>query len=105
LALKRRRFTRAFTLQVVRELEAGKPTAQAAREYQMHPTRILRWRQEHRRYAEQAFVGNGRLPKDAARIAALERLIGQLPMETALLQKALLRLEAHSWERAASGGT
>jgi hypothetical protein len=30
LALKRRRFTREFTLQVVRELEAGKTPAQAA---------------------------------------------------------------------------
>jgi transposase len=105
LALKRRRFTREFKLQVVREIEAGKPTAQAAREYQTHPTLILRWRQEHLRYAEQAFMGNGRLHKDEARIAELERMIGQLTMENALLKKALLRLEAHSRERAASGGS
>ncbi len=105
MALRRRRFTREFKLQVVREIEAGKPTAQAAREYQIHPTLILRWRQEHLRYAEQAFMGNGRLHKDEARIAELERMIGQLTMENALLKKALLRLEAHSRERAASGGT
>jgi transposase len=105
LALKRRRFTREFKLQVVREVEAGKPLAQAAREHQIHPTLILRWRQEHLRYAERAFTGNGRLYKEEARIAELERMIGQLTMENALLKKALLRLEAQSRERAASGGS
>jgi len=68
----------------VREIEAGKSTAQAGREYQRHPTLILRWRQEHLRYAEQALMGNGRLQKDEARIAELERMIGQLTMENTL---------------------
>lgn len=31
MALKRRHFTKELKLQVVREIEAGKPTAQAAR--------------------------------------------------------------------------
>ena len=104
MALKRRRFSREFKLQIVREIEAGKPPAQAAREYQIHPTLILRWRQEHLRYAERAFTGNGRLHRDEARIAELERMIGQLTMENALLKKALLRLEAQARDRAASGG-
>jgi transposase len=105
LALKRRRFSREFKRQIVRELEAGKPPAQAAREYQIHPTLALRWRQEHLRYAERALMGNGRLHTDEARIAELERMIGQLTREKALLNKALLRLEAQARERAASGGT
>ena len=105
MALKRRRFTREFKLQVVREVEAGKSPAQAAREHQVHPTLIIRWRKEHLQYAERAFTGNGRLYKDEARTAELERMIGQLTMENALLKKALLRLEAHSRERAASGGS
>jgi len=104
LALKRRRFSREFTRQVVREIEAGKPPAQAAREYQIHPTLVLRWRQEHLRYAERALMGNGRRHQDEARIAELERLIGQLTMEHALLKKALRRLDAQARERAASGG-
>lgn len=104
MALKRRRFTREFKRQIVREIEAGKPPAQAAREYQIHPTLVLRWRQEHLRYAERAFMGNGCLQKDEARIAELERMIGQLTMENALLKKALLRLKAHARDRAASGG-
>ncbi len=104
MALKRRRFTREFKRQVVREVEAGKSPAQAAREYQVHPTLIVRWRQEHLPYAEQAFTGNGRLFKDEARSAELERLLGQLTMENALLKKALLRLEAQCQERADRGG-
>jgi transposase len=104
LALKRRRFTREFKLQVVRELEAGKTSAQAAREYQVHPTVIVRWRQEHLQYAERAFTGNGHQYKDGARIAELERMVGQLPMENALLKKALLRLEAQCQKRSGAGG-
>jgi transposase len=69
LALKRRRFTREFKRQVVREVEAGKTPAQAAREYQVHPTLIVRWQKEHLQYAERAFLGNGRLYKEEARIA------------------------------------
>jgi transposase len=84
LALKRRRFTREFTLQMVREVAAGKPPAQAAREYQGHPTLILRWCTEHLQYAERAFTGTGRLSKEEARIAELERLLGQLTLENAL---------------------
>jgi transposase len=104
LALKRRRFTREFTLQVVRQVEAGKPPAQAAREYQVHPTRIVRWCNAHLQHAERAFLGHGHVYKEEARTAELERLLGQLTLENALLQKALLRLEARCRERASTGG-
>jgi transposase len=69
LPLKRRRFTREFKLQVGREVEEGKTPAQAAREYQVHPTRLIRWQKEPLQYAERAFTGNGRVYKDEARIA------------------------------------
>jgi transposase len=105
LVLNRHRLTRACKLQVVRELEAGKLPAQAVREYQIHPTMLVRWRKEHLQYAERAFTGNGRLYKDDARVAELERMIGQLTMEHALLTKALLRLEAQSRERSGPGGS
>ena len=36
-------------------VEVGKPVAQAAREDEIHPAQITKWRQLHRRYAEQAF--------------------------------------------------
>ena len=105
MALKRRHFTREFKLQVVRELEAGKTPAQAAREYPVHPTVLVRWRKEHLQYAERALTGNGRLYKDEARIAELERMIGQLTMENTLVKKALRRLEAQSRERPGPAGS
>jgi transposase len=93
MALKRRQFTRDFKLQVLREIEAGKSVAQTSREHQLHPTLISKWQKQHSQYAEQAFAGNGHIYKDEARIAELERMIGQLTMENTLLKKALLRLE------------
>ena len=84
MALKRRRFTRAFTRQVVRELEAGKTPAQAAREYQVPPPVLVRWRKEHRQYAARAFTGHGHLYTEEARVAELERMVGQLTLANAL---------------------
>jgi len=104
VGLKRRKFTRELKLQVVREVEAGKLIAQAAREYDIHPTQITKWRQLHRQYAEQAFAGNGHTYRDEARTAELERMVGQLTMENALLKKALLRLEGSRDTRSKSGG-
>ena len=93
MALKRRRFTREFKLRVVREVEAGKSIAQAAREHEVHPHLITRWRSEFGKYAEKAFAGNGNRYKDEARVAELERMVGRLAMENEFLKKVLSRLE------------
>lgn len=93
MGLKRRQFTRELKVQVLREIEGGKPVGQAARQHQIHPTLINRWQKEHREYGERAFAGHGQRYHDEARIAELERMIGQLTMENALLKKALRRLE------------
>jgi len=95
MALKRRRFTRDFKLQVLREVEAGKSIAQAAREHELHPNLITRWRSLQTQYAQQAFAGNGNHYKQEARIAELERLVGRLTLENDFLKKALSHLEAH----------
>jgi transposase len=92
----RRKFTREFKVMVVREVEAGKTVAQAAREHQVHPTQIDQWRRDLRRYGERAFAGNGRAYTDEARTAALERKVGQLAMENDLLKKALAALETRA---------
>jgi transposase-like protein len=57
LALKRRRFTREFKLQVLREIEPRKTLAQDAREHQIHPNLITRCRSLHTHYSEHAFAG------------------------------------------------
>lgn len=93
MSVHRRTFTREFKLQVLREIAAGKPLAQAAREHEVHPTVLHRWRRQLASNPEHAFPGQGKAQRDESRIAELERLLGQMSLENALLKKALLRLE------------
>jgi len=43
-----RRYDREFKISVMAELESGKPVAQIAREYGIHPSLPSRWRDEIR---------------------------------------------------------
>ena len=80
----------------MREIEAGKPVAVAAREHQLHPNLIYRWRRTYRDSGAKAFAAGGgdSAPCAAAKIAELERLIGQLTIENSFLKNVLARLEA-----------
>lgn len=89
----RRKFSREFKLQVLREIAAGKKVAQAAREHQIGPGLISRWQKQQAQYGERSFAGAGQTYTDSAQIAELERKVGQLTMENDLLKKALSRLE------------
>lgn len=99
MALARRQFTREFKLQVLRELEAGKTLAQAAREHQVHAGTIIGWRKSYEKHADQAFPGNGKSQSQDAKIAELERKVGQLTMENDLLKKVLTQLDARASTR------
>jgi transposase len=90
MGLKRRVFNKAFKEQVLLEVKSGKSLAQVARERQLHPVLICKWRRQFEQYGEQAFAGHGKAYTDEAQIAALERKIGQLTMENDLLKKALV---------------
>ena len=89
MGLRRRRFTKEFKLQIVREVLAGKSLAQAAREHQVLPASIVAWRKTVEAYPESAFQGNGNSYTGEAKIAELERMVGQQAMEIALLKKVL----------------
>ena len=103
MAANRRHHTKEFKLRVLREVEAGKSIAQASREHQVHPTLITKWRAALQKHPESAFAGNGNAYTYEARIAELERLIGQLTIENSVLKKALSRLEARPASRIVSG--
>jgi transposase len=85
----RRRYDRAFKISVVAELESGKPLAQIAREHSIHPGLPSWWREELAENPEKAFSGNGNQYKDPARIAELERLLGQAHAENRAFKKSL----------------
>lgn len=101
--LKKRQFTRDFKLTVVQQVEAGKRVAEVARMYEVTPGMVWRWHREARGNPEGAFTRQRQTPTES-REAELERMIGQLTMENALLKKALLRLEEQRLERSAITG-
>jgi len=90
----RRTFSRELKLQVLGEIEAGTSIAEAARTHNVHPETIRVWRKTERKYGDRAFVGNGRAYTDEARIAQLERALGQATLEIAMLKKTLTVLRA-----------
>ena len=104
MALKRRQFTREFKLQVVREVDAGKPMAQVARQHQLNPT-VAKWRKQLRQYPQTAFAGHGHAYTDEARVAELERIVGRLTMENDLLKKALALLDEQASSKTKNGAS
>ena len=85
----RRVFTKEFKLSVLRDVDAGTSVAEAARIHDVHPETIRLWKRTFRKYGERSFAGNGRAYGDEAKIAQLERALGQMTLENSLLKKAL----------------
>lgn len=104
MALRRRQFSRDFKVQIVRELEAGKTLAQAAREHQINPGTLVAWRKQLENYGDEAFAGNGNAYTAEARIAELERALGQAALEIAVLKRALSRLQMQVPRAGGNGG-
>lgn len=100
---KPRQHAAAFKFEVVRQLEAGeKSLAAICREYELDPSLVIGWRQRVRERGSQAFPGSPAgssavfppgtpttIGAAEARIAELERLVGQLTLENQFLKKAL----------------
>lgn len=95
----RRHFTGDFKISIVRELETGKSIAQVSREHDIHPSVLNRWWREFTEDPKNAFSGPGKALKSEARVAELERIVGQLYAENEFLKKALKTLEEKLQER------
>ena len=103
MAQTRKKYSRELKLRVMREIAAGKSPAAAAREHEVHPTMISQWRKMHAQYGEAAFAGNGKVYKDEARIAELERKIGQQALELDFFTQALRHVKAPPPPNAGTG--
>jgi len=105
---KRRKFTREFKIGLLREYECGKSLAEICRENNIHPSMVSKWKKEYSAYPDTAFSGNGNLYKDQARIAELERKVGQLFLENEFLKKVLevtkKRIEEEKKKQVLTGG-
>jgi transposase len=93
--LARRVYSRELKISVMRQFDAGRTPAELARQFQLSPKLLERWRADWRNQGpELAFPGNGRRAEEplldqGRRIAELERKIGQLAVENDFLKKAL----------------
>src|SRR5580700_5496694 len=108
--LSRAVYSRDLKIAAMRALDAGSTTGEIARQYQVSPHLLDRWRGEWRAKGDLAFPGIGRrgagLPAvdDARRIGELERKIGQLTMENDFLKKALQHFRDHHPPAVVGGG-
>ena len=76
-----------------------------ARRYEIHATLLSKWRQQLRGDPERAFQRTQHSNDEQAHVDELERMVGRLRMEKALLKKALARLEETALTSAASSKT
>lgn len=85
---KKRVYSAQFKAEVVLEtLKAEKTAAQICRERGIAEDLLCRWRQQFVEGAPQVFGKESRCSAEQARIAELERLVGQLTVELDLSKK------------------
>ncbi len=105
MTLSRRTFAAEFKLRAVRQVEAGASIAAVARRYEIHPTLLSKWRRQLRSDPQRALQRSRNSNDEQAHVEELERMVGWLTMENALLKKALARLEETVLPSAASTKT
>ena len=91
----RRKFTKEFKIGAVARLNSGQTIAEVARALEVHPTMVIRWREQlEERGEEAAFPGRGNgKQQEQSRIAELERKVGQQQMEIDFLERALRQID------------
>jgi transposase len=90
--LARRVYSRDLKIAAMREIDHGRTFGEVARQLELSPKLLERWRGEWAAQGELAFPGIGRrsVPTgvgEPKRIAELERKIGQLTMENDFSKK------------------
>ena len=86
----RRTFTPEFKREAVRMVtEAGHRLSSVARDLELDPKMLRRWRQEEEQKGQGAFPGKGHQAPDQEEVRQLHREIERLRMEREILKKAL----------------
>ena len=103
MGLSQRQYTREFKLAAVRRLDSGVSLGALARELEVNPNLLHRWRGEFRESGGEAFPGKG-IPRLFERgTAELERKIGQQAVEIDFLKDCLQRIERQRMLQASIG--
>jgi transposase len=90
---RRRQFTREFKLQILEQLKS-KSVGEVAKENDIHPMILYRWKNEFEANPAKAFAGHGKLCKLEAEVADYQRLTGKLYAQVEFLKKASETLKA-----------
>jgi transposase len=98
--LARRIYSRELKIAAMQEIDSGRTIGEVARQLELSPHLLDRWRGEWRARGELAFPGIGRRGVSPAftelqRRAELERKIGQLTMENDFLKKTWQHFRDH----------
>jgi transposase-like protein len=96
MAQKRRKFTAQFKFETVMEVLRGeKSVAQSCRERNITEALYYKWRDAFFERAPSVFEDQRSTSTEPStdRVAELERMVGQLAMENAILKKASSRLD------------
>ena len=89
MAKKYRTFKPDFKFRVVMEVLTGaKKPSEVCREHQISDSVLSRWRKQFLDEGPQIFERVNQISQDEARIAELERVIGQLTLELSAAKKA-----------------
>jgi len=84
----RRRFTREFKLEAVRQvIREGRTQKQVAEELGLNATLLGRWIKQHRVDPSQSFPGNGNLKARDKEVEDLRRQVARLKGELSFLKK------------------
>ena len=86
---ERRTFSPSTKVKAVLEMLTGqKSSAEICREYKIGAPLLSNWKAQFLERVEQVFQGDERSNSEQARIAELERLVGQQALEIEVLKKA-----------------
>ena len=95
--ITRRQFSAEFKAKVVLEVLSGqKSAAEICREYQLKPDVFANWKKRLLVSAPQLFEPGHVASPAEARIAELERLVGQLTLELEVAKKAFKLIDGRS---------
>ena len=90
MSTHRRRFTKEFKHEAVRQLkESGKTRKQICEDLGVSINTLDRWRAEAASDPDEAFRGNGKRTTEQERIWRLEREVQRLKQEREILKKTL----------------
>ena len=93
MSIQRRKFSKEFKIQIIREIDNGTPVAQLSRTHQIQESLIHKWRKQFSKDPANAFSGNGIPSTQEAKLAQLERTIGKLYLENEFLKKTVNHFE------------